>query len=354
MSLYIKSENQELLWRTIHKTPLVDNYFRAYAPGSRERWFQEIVKSFHQKNPAITSQDSLVRANRDTIAYMVAQLKASTATQNPTQNAIPPQNRQQPPEPREPTTIYSRGSTTAATRDEFADKFTIRQKEYEMMLQKPAIPEVEFSEKLEDGVIQNMDELIQRQIKQRELDIANYSPLPPVGVGPPSSNSSTSSPMSSSMPSSMPSSMSSFGSSRKISIGEELQSSHIESIVMAPTAPFATPSSAPFATPSSAPFTTPSSAPFATLIKKVTFESPNENILYDITSPPSLIIREPTIESRFQELEKRIRELEEIIIRQGSQKSEEEKSEEKKSEEEKSEEKKSEESHIENILYDTL
>jgi len=134
------------------------------------------------------------------------------------------------------------------------------------MLQKPAIPEVKFSEELDDGVIQNMDELIQRQLKQRELDIANYSPLPPVGVGPPT--------------------LAQLGvgtGSRKISIGEELQNGHIESILVAPTAP-------------------PSVPP-----KKVTFEGNVEN-------PSNIGIRElDIIFTRFQEMEARIRELEAII-----------------------------------------
>jgi hypothetical protein len=268
MSLYLKSENQELLWRTIHKTPLIDNYFRAYAPGSRERWFQDVVKSFSIRNPTIANQEALARVNRDTIAYMVSELKAEAPSQPPQQHPTPPQSNPQTipigNEYREPTTIYSRSN---ANKDEFADKFTSRQKEYESMLQKPAVPDIKFSEKLEDGVIQNMDELIQQQIKQRELDIANYSPLPPVGVAPPSMGIA-------------PSHTGLLGS-RKISIGEDIQ--NIESISLPPQ-------------------------------KKVTFES-TENNLYDTLLSQ---IRELTAElnkykSQSEVLDARIQSLESMI-----------------------------------------
>ena len=292
MSLYIKPENQELLWKTIHKTPLIDNYFRALPPGSREAWFQDIVKSFHINNPSIPNQDGLARLNRDTIAYMVTALKGGRSPppqpvqqhplqpvqpqlQHPLQQQQQPRQQPQPqpqpqPEYREPTTIYSRSSTN----DEFAEKFTNRQKEYESMLQKPLVPEVQFSEKMEDGVIQNMDELIERQLKQRELDIANYSPLPPVGVGPPTN---------------IPHSILNQGSnqgSRKLSIGQDLQGSHIESIPLGASPPAF------------------QGEGFATG-KRVTFESDESMIM------------------RFQELEARVRELEAIILR-GSRKEEKE------------------------------
>ena len=282
MSLYIKSENQELLWRTIHKTPLIDNYFRTLVPGSREVWFQEIVKSFHIKNPSIMNQDALARVNRDTIAYMVSILRTpmSSSQQIPTQQQSQPHIQTNPigqvqnTEYREPTTIYSRGSTTA-TRDEFAEKFTNRQKEYESMLQKPAIPEVKFSEKMEDGVIQNMDELIKQQLKQRELDIANYSPLPPVGVGPPINMATLSS----------SSSILNLGS-RKLSIGEDIKDSHIESIPLGASPP-------------------DPSQPLSNG-KRVTFE---------LSDP---------LTDRFRELESRVRELEAILLQSSQQKVEKE------------------------------
>jgi hypothetical protein len=51
------------------------------------------------------------------------------------------------------------------------------------MLEKKAPAEVNFSEKIEDGVISNMDELIKRQLQEREEEFKLYSP-PPISQGP--------------------------------------------------------------------------------------------------------------------------------------------------------------------------
>ena len=60
----------------------------------------------------------------------------------------------------------------------FNRQFQERQREYENMLEKKAPEEVNFSEKIEDGVISNMDELIKRQILEREAEYKLYSPPP--------------------------------------------------------------------------------------------------------------------------------------------------------------------------------
>jgi hypothetical protein len=297
MSLYIKQENQELLWRTIHKTPLVDNYFYRLVPGSRERWFQEIVRSFHIKNPAITNQDALVRINRDTIAYMVSHLKTSSYVTVPLSQITNSINQEVMPII-EPTTIYSRGSTTN-TRDEFAEKFSNRQKEYETMLQKPSTPDIQFSEKMEDEVIQNMDELINRHLKQRELDNANFSPLPPVGVG---------------LPSALIQPPPGY---RKITIGEELQNDDIDSILIAAKPP---PTQETVISNSSSMTLSGSVLPLNALSvpnvhsKKVSFVSQDKKLV-DGNLNPIINIRDiESIMNRFQEMDTRIRLLETIIF----------------------------------------
>jgi hypothetical protein len=214
MSLFIKPENQQLLWKTIHKTPLIDDYFRNYPPGSREKWFQDIIRSFHINNSSITSSEGLARTNRDVIAYMVLTLRrtsnsCSVSSTNSTPSIASHLIQSSP------TTLYSRNQDIA--KDVFAEKYTNRQKEYESMLQKPQIPEVQFSEKMEDGVIENIEELVKQQLRQRELDIANYAPPGPIGI-----------PSSTPMNLSTPVSSSSYSPYKKLSISQE--DSHIESI----------------------------------------------------------------------------------------------------------------------------
>jgi MinD-like ATPase involved in chromosome partitioning or flagellar assembly len=61
----------------------------------------------------------------------------------------------------------------------YADQFNTRQQEYTNMGKPPAPPIANFSEKVEDEAITNMDELLQQQIKQREYDVAMVKPTPP-------------------------------------------------------------------------------------------------------------------------------------------------------------------------------
>jgi hypothetical protein len=53
--------------------------------------------------------------------------------------------------------------------------FQKRQKEYEMMMKKPVVEEISFEENSNDGVIKNMDELIQQQLRERENDLERIS-----------------------------------------------------------------------------------------------------------------------------------------------------------------------------------
>jgi hypothetical protein len=71
----------------------------------------------------------------------------------------------------------------------FNRQFLDRQKEYENMLEKKAPADVNFREQIEDGVISNMDELIKKQLQDRETEFKLYSPpaiVPsPTGIGSP-------------------------------------------------------------------------------------------------------------------------------------------------------------------------
>jgi len=67
-------------------------------------------------------------------------------------------------------------------KNEFQEQFSNRQKEYETMFQKPLPKEINFSETMEDGVITNMEELIQKEKRQREMEISQQFT---VGIAPP-------------------------------------------------------------------------------------------------------------------------------------------------------------------------
>jgi hypothetical protein len=58
--------------------------------------------------------------------------------------------------------------------ERFNNAFGERQKQYESLFAKPIVPEINFSEKLDDGPINNMEELVQLHLKDRENEIQKY------------------------------------------------------------------------------------------------------------------------------------------------------------------------------------
>ena len=153
MSLYIHPENQTLLWNTIRKNPKFQEL-----SINKDEWFSTIIKAFYEKIqylPPLTNQD-LLQINRQTISYMMEQINALLVDR-----------------------------PKFAESKKVVNEFTTRQQEYESAL-KPKLPPIaDFSEKISDDAIQNMDELLQQQIRQREYDTEKakeYLPAPPPTV----------------------------------------------------------------------------------------------------------------------------------------------------------------------------
>ena len=182
-NLYIHSQNQELLWNTISKAPLFQIINTAY----REQWFKNIIKMFYEKNPLINDTNTLQIINKDTIQYMINDLKHIQQQKNQSQS-LPPtppqyQNVSQSNTPLQTNSYvpleqnYMGKSELMERKQELSNNaFIQRQKEYEKMFEKPTVPEVNFKEKLDDEPISNMEELIERHKKERENELSQYSP----------------------------------------------------------------------------------------------------------------------------------------------------------------------------------
>ena len=75
MSLYVHPENQRVLWNTINKAANFVNI-----PDS-DQWFKQVIAHFYHHNMHRNlSQTELLKLNKDTIEYMIQQLKAPTAS----------------------------------------------------------------------------------------------------------------------------------------------------------------------------------------------------------------------------------------------------------------------------------
>lgn len=171
MSLYILPENQTLIWNTISK---VGNFQKK---EQKQEWFRSIIQQFYNKtNPHIGVQE-LRSLNKETIQYMIQDLKQNNQSfsyHGFSANNLFPNNSL------EANTMESRNYLMDQKKSEINDKFENRQQEYGSMLQRPQVEEIDFSEKKQDDVpLENIDSLLQRQMKEREYDIQPLQPKTP-------------------------------------------------------------------------------------------------------------------------------------------------------------------------------
>ena len=174
MSLYVVSENQELLWNVISKNSYIQTFFSQYNPGTKVDWFKSIVSKFYDqyRNQKLTVND-LNRVNKETISYMIQNIREQTNTQS---NPTSPINDTNAVQPVNSYNINTPPIVTNNRQELYANQFEQRQSEYAAMTKRNIPDDVNFAEKNDDGVIENMDTLVQQQLKQREYDMNNIPP----------------------------------------------------------------------------------------------------------------------------------------------------------------------------------
>ena len=136
MTLFIREENQTILWDLINKDASFQTYFASSSQNVRQEWFRANIKQVYDSISEIITKEELLQINRKTLLLMKQNL-----SQIVPQNLDIPQklNREGPVEEYKP--------------------FEVKKPE-----------EIDFSEKIEDEKITNMSELIEKQRRMRELD----------------------------------------------------------------------------------------------------------------------------------------------------------------------------------------
>jgi hypothetical protein len=176
MSLYIHEENQKLLWSIINKNPQIQQYFFSYPPNIKENWFRQIIISFYEQNRnIIVSQEQLLDINKNTILYMINDIKRNIQYKEE-QRKQELMNQQSYPEFN--TEYLKPYSVTENKQDKFTDQFQQYQNNYNSMFDKKAPESVDFREKINDPQISNMEELIQRHLRERDEELKRYAPPP--------------------------------------------------------------------------------------------------------------------------------------------------------------------------------
>jgi hypothetical protein len=233
MSFFIHKENQTLLWQLIHETPLWPAFEQAYRSHT-ELWFRNIISQFYDKywekySTQPMSVRDLKQINKEVISFMVADIKksvspASTTSSSTTMiSSLPSPSFYHKPvelpdalktvriERESDTTTVSGFNETIMSRiaeydkpppiqptvsamnsisgfQQLSDTYNVEkekeekvrkaqqefddfQKRYTLGFERKPPPPIDFSEQLDSDKIKNMDELVKRQLAEREKDL---------------------------------------------------------------------------------------------------------------------------------------------------------------------------------------
>jgi hypothetical protein len=170
MSLYVHDQNKKLLWKTIQSSPF---FMESDVNWS---WFETIMQKFVNKYPYEINATELKQLNRETIAYMFKEMKEQVDKKK----EMSYKYHHQAPEVRkhqhksiqeafslEP--IYTRNDTVRRE-EEFNSSVSKLQKEMMESLRKDVPPEVNFSMDMKDEPIQNIEQLLEQQRREREIE----------------------------------------------------------------------------------------------------------------------------------------------------------------------------------------
>jgi hypothetical protein len=189
MTKYVAQENQELLWKMLNSTKTFsrqpENIKISLFKGTIERMYnQRVLKTLNyqqlqemNKNTLTSILGTLSKPNPHIVEHT---LTSDVKVVDHTGTVVP-------------TPPGTHGYVIESSEEKATREFHERQQMYENMNAKPKLPDAQniFGEKdIDDGVIRNMDELLQQYQSQRSTDISLVQQNMPPPV-PQSSNSSS-------------------------------------------------------------------------------------------------------------------------------------------------------------------
>jgi hypothetical protein len=158
--MFTHIENQQILWSVIQKSP----FFIESRVTNREAWFQDTFSRFYRENPLQPrTKFELLEANKAALQYLTEDLKRQLGYKRETlaiEMSLHP--------------TYNVEEEKKAKEEREKAAYANFQSQYHMLLQTPKPTTMRLTEQ-SDEKIKNMDELIQQQIRQREMDIAVFA-----------------------------------------------------------------------------------------------------------------------------------------------------------------------------------
>jgi len=190
MASYISTSNQDMLWNMFQRIPET----QMFRPDQQQLVFRNTISHFYSSmSPQMSLNNiQLQEFNKQTLSHLLDEVRPRQTSENqlpipshqmpsaPMNALMPPQQiqqqmqpptRQQPPSP--PQIIETPEEKTQRI-------FQEKQRAYDMMTAKPDLPKPSdlFQEpNTDDGVIQNMDELISQYQNARDEGIPKYEPI---------------------------------------------------------------------------------------------------------------------------------------------------------------------------------
>lgn len=174
MSLLVHPENQQLIWDITNNNQFVVQFFQSNTHIKKEQWFRAVMEHFYNtyKGRQIDKTE-LNQLNKEVLTYMIQSL----------QNMAP----RPKPEPEPALPAYTNIPTPPIpenNREElYRQQFLQKQQEYKSLLDKSKPAALDFREKEKDVAISNMEELIQKQMQERNAYM-NLHPLPSNNIQP--------------------------------------------------------------------------------------------------------------------------------------------------------------------------
>ena len=181
MSALVHPENQKIIWNIVNSNIYVNDFFQKHSHVSKEQWFRSIIEKFYMQNEGKNlSIDELNNLNKDVLTFMVKSIHSipvqpassppplSESYQTPQQSVDPYTNQSQMNYSSQiQTPPYVPNNMGEQNNQQFEEK----RLEYERMHAKPVPEQVDFKEKETDTIIENMDELINKHLTEREQQL---------------------------------------------------------------------------------------------------------------------------------------------------------------------------------------
>lgn len=215
--LLIHAENQTLLWNLIRQCPLWTEFSGVF-PGKQETWFRQCMADRYdalvsnpppKDDPPLPKHEWLLRQNKETIQYMIADLRRLLGKPEPVLATTPKQTAPPLfPGISESTTLaytsareYDKPAISAfdleqerkAKHERAKQQFDQFRTEYNTLFQTSTPKTPVFSEQIEEQKLttQSMDELLKWQQDMRERDIGLVGPPPAAATAKTPSTNST-------------------------------------------------------------------------------------------------------------------------------------------------------------------